>query len=46
MTVTMHPESWTNYDVHGSTLAEVGQYVVSLPEAGQTHWHPTYQVTT
>jgi predicted secreted Zn-dependent protease len=45
MTVTIHPASWSSYDVPGSTLAEVAQRIDHMQEAAQTHWHATYQVT-
>lgn len=45
MTVTIHDAQWTTYDLHGHTLAEVALQIEHLPEAGQTHWQPTYHAT-
>lgn len=45
MSVTIHPTAWSDSNVDGSTLAEVARHIELLPEAGQTHWHATYQVT-
>jgi predicted secreted Zn-dependent protease len=45
MTVTIQPTSESTYEVHGSTLAEVGQHIEHMQEAAQTHWHASYHVT-
>lgn len=45
MTVTIHPTTWINEDIHGHTLAEVGAHIEQMAEAGQTHWTPSYHVT-
>jgi predicted secreted Zn-dependent protease len=44
MSVTIHPTSWSDYNVDGSTLTEVARHIELLPEAGKTHWHATYSV--
>lgn len=45
MTVTIHDTQWTQHDVAGHTLEEVANHIAQMPEAGQTHWHPTYAAT-
>jgi predicted secreted Zn-dependent protease len=45
MPVLIYEPQWTTYDVHGHTLAEVARQIEHLPEAGQTHWQPSYHVT-
>ena len=45
MTVTMHPPAWSEFDVHGNSLAEVAKHIQDLPEAGEAKWHASYQVT-
>jgi predicted secreted Zn-dependent protease len=45
MAVTIHPASWSTYDVHGSTLAEVARHIEQMKEAAETHWHATYHVS-
>lgn len=45
MTVTIHDAQWTQYDVAGNSLEEVGQQISVMTEAGQTQWHPTYAAT-
>jgi predicted secreted Zn-dependent protease len=46
MTVTMHDPVWSTYEVQGLTLAEVAQHIAALPEAGETRWKCSYQVTS
>jgi predicted secreted Zn-dependent protease len=45
MTVTMQAPTWSEYEVQGSTLAEVAEYIQGLAEAGDTKWQASYQVT-
>lgn len=45
MTVTMHDVQWTQQDVPGNSLEEVGTHIAQMDEAGHTHWHSSYQVT-
>lgn len=44
MPVLTYEPTWSTYEVPGHTLEDAARHIEQQPEAGQTHWLPSYHV--